>query len=1114
MMIAARPIATALVLLALAGGSARAQDPPGGKPQAQPLPFYVIVGGPKDLSELWRKIADPDFAIVKPEPTKVGAPERSGAPSWVVESVAVRGRVEGEAADLTIDFAIANKTPEAVWAALRLDDQRISTVREGDRDLPLRMTTKRQWEALIKGAGVHHARVALRAGVLASVSRESLALAVPEAASTSLELDFPGTETDFVIGASEDYGQTSLGAGRGKKLQARLSPRSKIEVAWSSRGEAEENTAPVLTAEGDVAVEIDLDQIRVQSSWAVRSARGQARELEFRLADDEEVDLARIVDEPAEPAVERSRGGGGALKIRLAEPLRPGSVKRLVLKTHRPLAGNQERRVVFAGHPLVAARRQTGAIGLAHGPNLWVSAVAARGLLRIDPQKLPIDLRARPDTYLAFEFLDQPFKLELAVESSPPLYQASTTVLLVVEPERALSETRIELEWVRGRLDEVELEVASELQIASVGPKDAVELANVSPASKMAGAPRRLKIRLTPTARDQKRVVLIVTASQRVATTGVVALGLVSAGRGSARFALRSARALLVELDSDRLERLSEAEFPGGSFAGEGMNRLARDSGLAPPLYAVGDGDQLTLPLRIIRRPRELSQETRLAVHVGRLGLDVVQRTRLKVRHGVLSAIEIATPPEIGDRWESLDQDIDHKDDLGRSTEGGGRYRLSFTHPVTDQRMLSFRYRIPFEPPLDPSPRSAAAPRIAIVDASGTPTQISLELDPELRFEGADLAWARSSAEPSESGAQASAVEFAEASAAAADHPFVFSVRAAAAAPLPALVVSRHLIRSIVWNGATSHRAWYQIEPHGASVAFDLPPKARLIDARLDGRPAEQVEQDPATARYRTRLPLDSRGRPVLLEIGYETPRDARQSAWTPPRLESAAAILQSIWEIRLPWHEELVGAPQGWTDDNDWYWDRYTWKRRPWKSASDLLEWVAGSQSRVVLGDLDLGAPNDGDRYVFSMAGPPQTMAPLVLSRLVLIALCSGTVLVLGFLVVFARIRFRLVWAGVAGAGLLAAALMRPSVVLLIVQASLFGLALVVLGLVIERALERTRRPVLTLARSRTIRPAGDSSLDQGLLVGSDASTAIRVRSPSTLDHAPAVAPPDPEAS
>jgi hypothetical protein len=63
-------------------------------------------------------------------------------------------------------------------------------------------------------------------------------------------------------------------------------------------------------------------------------------------------------------------------------------------------------------------------------------------------------------------------------------------------------------------------------------------------------------------------------------------------------------------------------------------------------------------------------------------------------------------------------------------------------------------------------------------------------------------------------------------------------------------------------------------------------------------------------------------------------------------------------------------------------------------------------------------------------------------------------------------------------------------------------------LGLLIERSIERASLRSQRAERGgvTTIRPATDSSLNRSAGVGSDDSTAIRVRVPSTLDHAPAV--------
>ena len=85
------------------------------------------------------------------------------------------------------------------------------------------------------------------------------------------------------------------------------------------------------------------------------------------------------------------------------------------------------RTYTFSGFPLSNAAEQSGAIGITQSANLWVNVTTAQGLRRIDPRELPTDLRANPGTSSAYQFLDQPFKLNFAVESSPPLYRAEAT---------------------------------------------------------------------------------------------------------------------------------------------------------------------------------------------------------------------------------------------------------------------------------------------------------------------------------------------------------------------------------------------------------------------------------------------------------------------------------------------------------------------------------------------------------------------------------------------------------------------------------------------------------------------------------------------------------------
>src|SRR5262249_6406497 len=156
---------------------------------------------------------------------------------------------------------------------------------------------------------------------------------------------------------------------------------------------------------------------------------------------------------------------------------------RLVLRTRRPLAKSGSVKISFAGFPLAGAREQSGYIGITRSPNLYVGTSRAQGVYRIDASKLPTELRARPSTYLAYEFPDQPFVLDLAVEPSPPQIRGETRTFFRVESNEARSETTVDFSWTRGDLFELVLGAAQGLRVISVGPPDAVESTNLTETS-------------------------------------------------------------------------------------------------------------------------------------------------------------------------------------------------------------------------------------------------------------------------------------------------------------------------------------------------------------------------------------------------------------------------------------------------------------------------------------------------------------------------------------------------------------------------------------------------------------------------------------------------------
>ncbi len=507
-----------------------------------------------------------------------------------------------------------------------------------------------------------------------------------------------------------------------------------------------------MTVQGEIAIELDAQQLRSRSAWSIRCVRGTARSLELSVDDADDVTELELDDQAMDDELDQIRGPG-KLTIPLAEPLRAGASARLVFRTRRKLAKTGPKRVAFAGFSFSGAREQTGFIGITRSPDLWIGLVAPQALHRIDPSKLPSDLRARPATGLAYEFLDQPFLLDLAVESSPPQVRGETRTLLEVEADKVRSQMTIDLAWL-GELFELELGVASGLELVSVGPPESVESTHLTEGPSK--QPRRLIVRLSPQARDRNKVTLKLVATEQIESPGLVKLGLLSLEKTTAVnafYALAAGRGLALEVDDDtgRLKSSPEikSRFQNLSWAWPGV--LLPPEETSRQLFLADQGGLKQLPIRVIRHQRVLRNETTLTAKVSARSVEVLERTLLSVRHGELESVTIRVPPQIAERWELLDRQAIDVQELSREADGSTRHRLTFDRPILDQAALRFRYRLTLAPGLDSATvREVTIDRVTIEEKAAGPTRVSLELAPEVVVDGPGPAgsWARTTFAP------------------------------------------------------------------------------------------------------------------------------------------------------------------------------------------------------------------------------------------------------------------------------------------------------------------------------------------------------------------------------
>lgn len=221
-------------------------------------------------------------------------------------------------------------------------------------------------------------------------------------------------------------------------------------------------------------------------------------------------------------------------------------------------------------------------------------------------------------------------------------------------------------------------------------------------------------------------------------------------------------------------------------------------------------------------------------------------------------------------------------------------------------------------------------------------------------------------------------------------------------------------------------------------------------------------------------------------------------------RLLDGGVVLQTMWEVRPPSGSALLGVPRGWSDENQWYWSGSMWQRRPVQELASVRDWLTGASLAARTVDGISGLSGDfSDHYLFSRSGRPVALSVWIVPKALLFGVCSGATLLVGFLAIFSRVRFRTAWVVTAGLGLLAAVLVQPAVTLLMLQSAVFGAILSLSGLLIESLVVQSHSRSMAAhgGALATIRPATDSSLQRSASVGSDDSTAVRVRVPSTME-------------
>ena len=1088
--------------------------------EAPDPPIFLFFETPVSLDAFWTRLKTPDFVILRGDryqsllnptgPSLVKPPLES-----TTSRVAIRGSAGTTTAELSVIYDVNLRDPGPQWVPLKLDGLALTTVKEAGQTLRVRSVASMGWEVEVAGKGQHVIEVKLVTSILSNGEERRLELSIPLAPTTTLGLVLSEESIEALLGTNDPIVPLKVPGISGTRLDASMTPRSKLDLSWRVPVDQSKAMPPLLSAQGEIAIDVSPDAIRSRVRCTVTAVRGTTRELAFSLDSDE--DLLDLELDNRSLAIDTVlQGRIKTFTISLSEPLRQGSTARTIaLTTRRRVPPHQTSTVSLNGYPLRNATLQTGALSVTQSGSIWVEGVIGRGLTRIDPANgLPSDLRSRPGTILGYRFVEQPFDLKLKIEPSPPLLEARARSTLTLLASVASSETEFQFRATPGQIFSVRFRIPRHVILEPTVPDDTVQASNLEAEATIERThsdplpSRILNLRLTSRARETGVFAINLRTRQPWTggpTTSVALCEPLNATSLGGRIAVRRVLGIVIDFESDsiglnqdRVFRLADAPaMTEWSWPTDSVTGLEVD-----PLWLTYEGLPDSLPLSLKTRPRSIRSESDLSARVTRTGIDYREIVHLDVFNGLISELDLNVPAALDRAWEIEGSEIASRELRETGMNGDRRYRLILSKGPARILNLRLRYRTTFPAPLEPSAaRIDHFAKIRIVPEVEGVVHFSYDQDPGVTV-AVDSAQKEQHLMPSLSQGETDPV---------ADRLVLtlsestllpnFKASAESLLDLPQLVVSRSYLRTLVGADELRTTAQFLLDRHGPDLVVVLPTDARWIEAKINGQILPNVERVDGDSRYRITLPLFSVKAPTLLTMDYSITNRSRQS-WTSPQIEDALCQV-AYWEIVVPSQTALLGVPTGWSDENIWYWDKFLWMRKPALPSSEIRKWITGSARLSGTESDDAPTLTTAHSYLFCRTDGLFPIPVKLASRVLLLGLCSGAAGLIGIVLVLLRPSYRFMTIPFGMFLLVVAVGWDPNVTFQVLQSGSLGLFLAILAAALQRIVDRRG-----LRTRRMNEPTGSITTTPQVFttlatpVGSDDSTAIRGRRQSTADR------------
>jgi hypothetical protein len=959
-------------------------------------PTFVVVPAPADLDALLQRLARPDFVVLDwaryarllASSGSSQLPVKTGAP--IVGSVELRGDVGDADASLRLSLGVCHDSEEPSLLPIGLDEVFLQSAHSGSTNLAVERLEDGGWGLVLPGRGRHQIEVAFRARVVGRGNERRLTVRIPESASTSLDIALPSSAREAKVGGRLLPLEHTTGETPAARCRASIGPRTRLDLSWSASAAGEQAAFSVAS---QAAVSLEPGLLRWQSTHELQVQRGRLSNLSLTL-DPLFTDYRVMVD--GIPA-ELEAGKDGQSSLRLASPAAAGDARTVEIRASLSLADSAALKGTLHGVAFPQATDQTGWLTARSEPNAHLECQPRRSISPLGPGRGAPEglLGSQPRPSCVFRATDSPFELDFAIEPMRPWVWVDTRNHMLLARTALISDLWLDYQTQSPRPHTVTLALPPGWALDSVGPDSLIESTAVLTAPTESAPGPRLIVRLKEAALPSTKFSLHFVCRWTGPRMGELVLPWVRpldalSWSGTTTVSATADLEVRPVLD-DTLVLLSEPAEERKSVVSPA---LSADSVPRFTLQHARTPSDLRLEVR--SEPLEVRAQSDLEVFVDRSWATLLDQVTLSIDRGILHAIDLNVPPDLGENWEVEGVEISHRETL--AAPGSPTItRLHLVKPYRDRVRFRIRSRWPVQPGADKDWSQLVLQPVGIAGATLDQRQVQLGSSGGLDVKPEGTGWtANAPGEPEPLSDRH--MQFSQNSVEPDPGPIRLWIRSASLARLPAVLIPRMwVVGTRLSDGNLSIDLRCVVERHQGQLEVNLPAGSTWNLALVGGVPAEFDAGDDRTGVYSLGLPRVDEAKGVTVHLSYVVPASAHGTGRWLPSFPAGVQILDVFWELRVGPSLCVLGVPEGWDDSNHWFLGSYAFRRRPNWDPAELQSWVdqgttdgvsPGSEARSLVPGPAM------NRLLFHQAGTPASAEPWVINRVVLIAVSSAALL------------------------------------------------------------------------------------------------------------------------